>query len=438
MAAEVQNSRARVVVWRAHAPCLGARCREVTESEGGPLQKVRGTKKGNGGREGVATKMHSPPHDWLSLARCLKGKRIIIMGDSTARFEYLTLAFIAHFGMAPSEALPECHKIWGNVNASQVRLPPKAEGCMFGNRYVGKSAFYTFTNELFGGHELCDCYQPQGGLGFEVRLYTPPTEAPAGSEADAGYISYVQWLGSARKPAATFDPARAVHERQRAGRAPSSSGAPAPAPTDWLGPAAPPCPVGQKAAEKAASSAFEMPADAFLRTVVKRMRPTHLIVQCSIWPHRFNHSFWSSLAAAGVEAVHDHGGRVLWQQTLRGYQPACTEQRSRELGWACSPEDVDPTPFVRAGWGIHNVSAIVEPFRRPLTRDDSDVFADRFGVHLKPAPNEAVVRHLVSKTIGCERSAAARGEHAWGVRNPNVECHRLHSHGVDRAPDEVD
>ena len=130
------------------------------ESEGG-LQKVRGTQEAKEGerREGVATKMHSPPHDWLSLARCLKGKRIIIMGDSTARFEYLTLAFIAHFGMAPSEALPECHKIWGNVNASQVRLPPKAEGCMFGNRYVGKSAFYTFTNELFGGHELCDCHR---------------------------------------------------------------------------------------------------------------------------------------------------------------------------------------------------------------------------------------------------------------------------------------
>lgn len=364
--------------------------------------------------------MHPPPHDWLSLARCLKRKRIVIMGDSTARFEYLTLAFIAHFGMAPSEAIPACHKIWGGVNASQVRLPEKAPDCLFGNRYVGKSAFFTFTNELFGGAELCDCYQPQGHLGYELRLYTPPREAPAGAEAEeVGYISYVQWLGSSRKPAATFDPARAVHETQRAANSSDTK----PAPADWLGPAAPPCPVGQ---HRPGSTAFEMPADTFLRTVVKRMRPTHLIVQCSIWPHRFNDSFWQSLAAAGLEAVHDHGGQVLWQQTLRGYKQACTE------GWTCSYDDVDPAPFIRAGWGIHNVSAIVEPFRDPLTRDDSEVFEDT-GVHLKAAPNEAVVRHLIAKTIGCDQSAAgtaaARAEHAWGVRSPNPECHALHSYG---------
>ena len=79
-----------------------------------------------------------------------------------------------------------------------------------------------------------------------------------------------------------------------------------------------------------------------------------------------------------------------------------------------------------------NVSAIVEPFRDPLTRDDSEVFEDT-GVHLKAAPNEAVVRHLIAKTIGCDQSAAgtaaARAEHAWGVRSPNPECHALHSYG---------
>ena len=410
--------------------------------------------------------------DSFSLARCLLQRRVVLIGDSTVRFEYLTLAFLAHFGVLPTEvinaqeaSLPSsCVHLYGSVQEGDLALPPKVadSGCLYGPRSLGRNTYLHFTNALLShkdppAHEICDCYCPEGGIGVENRLYLP--------EHDDGYVALITWQGTTRKPHGSFDPSRAFHEHRCAGLGASNltSSHHCMRSEGWQGPGAPPCPVGQMQPGDA-DTAWDFQVSELLRTVVKRMRPTHLVVQVGWWPHEYGAKFWSELAAAGIEAVRDHGGRAMFRTTAR------PKANCGKRGWElCSAKDPDVTPFVRAGWSIHNTSRILEPMRRAAALaatknstasapgssgstatssygtappEDVALFINGgFDIHLTPEADSQLVRGLMDE-IGCAgtQTAARAGDHdsgrqaaAGAAATPDLDARIRHADLVCRA-----
>merc|ERR1719331_3256996 len=170
----------------------------------------------------------------------------------------------------------------------EVTFPVPTHGCHSPNPY-GIETFYRYSNSLFNGHEACDCYK-FGTWSGTTDTYNS-TENRVYINGDT-MISYFQYFGDVVPPRGTFDISPLLEQPPKV---PQQT-----------------CPIGQFPGKW--SWAQTLPD--FLRTVVKKSKPTHVIVSASFWPilpHDL--AFWNNVADAGAEAVRDSGGHIFWQTT---------------------------------------------------------------------------------------------------------------------------
>merc|ERR1719491_1182509 len=146
---------------------------------------------------------------------CLAGKRIVFIGPSTSKFDYLTLAYYAEYGTWPlQDGILYGAGAWGpnpldegtcthssTAMPPHVTLPMPKPGCQSPNPYGAETCF-RYTNTIFNGHEACDCYE-FGTWSTASDIYNS-TENRVYINGNT-MISYFQYMGDAIPPRGTFD-----------------------------------------------------------------------------------------------------------------------------------------------------------------------------------------------------------------------------------------
>eukprot|EP00927_Polykrikos_kofoidii_P066185 TRINITY_DN61832_c0_g1_i1.p1 TRINITY_DN61832_c0_g1~~TRINITY_DN61832_c0_g1_i1.p1 ORF type:complete len:346 (+),score=31.80 TRINITY_DN61832_c0_g1_i1:57-1094(+) len=302
------------------------------------------------------------PAEEVALRQCASGKRIVYIGDSTFRYEYMAMAYFIEHGRWPTgsntlnpDPSSEMNVIsyFRTVGVPQYPLIP---GCVSGGGQVWEP-LYRYTNALLNNNEACDCFRMdndgQGTTATENRMY----KSADGSVS----VSYFQWFGEMASPRGTMDILARASKH-----------------------IAPACPPGQKLS---GSSEWRMDLPAFVSTVVRQLRPTHLIIALAWWPSpHLDQSFWSSLATAGAAAVSDTGGIVYWRTTPKPHGQTAPSETFSQYGHF----------FQQAGWQIYSAEAFIDQL---LTfRSNKDVFWD--GMHLSSQGNCYTARAFLRNICG--------------------------------------
>jgi len=307
---------------------------------------------------------------------CLTNKRIVFVGPSTAKMDYLALAFFAEYGWWPSED----QVLFGLPGQSQWGVNPLDEGGIPMSPAVAAAAatpvfkpgctgagteelVMRYTNYMLNGHETCDCHEFGTWKGAydmynstENRLYNNGNTM----------ISYFQWFGDIVQPRGTFDisPLLSIPAR----------------------PALQQCPVGQFPGKWA----WNMPVAKFLTDVIRHARPTHLVLSTSFWPITpTNKQFWDEIADAGVQAVMDSGGEVIWKTT---------PQRAKFIPSDHPPyvsPRLDMTTFGQKGWKLFPAQQVVSQFQGYQANDA--MFYDF--AHLRPAAQCFLVQNFLETHV---------------------------------------
>jgi hypothetical protein len=252
-----------------------------------------------GQSEKLSTQKNASTHDashadeqQKKLHSCLNGKRLVFIGPSTSKFDYLALAYFAEYGVWPiQDNVATAHGTGPNplyewnvrnvvIGHVQGNLPPEVvtsahqAGCI----PCGETeTFIRYTNWILNGHEVCDAHH-NGDWTAATDIYNA-TENRIYMNG-ATMISYFQWFGDVVPPRGTFDispmlrqPPQVVH---------------------------PMCPVGQFPGKWA----WSLSLVDFIQNVIRYARPTHLVISAAFWPaHPENVQFWDSLAHAGKLSV---------------------------------------------------------------------------------------------------------------------------------------
>lgn len=310
----------------------------------------------------VAAAVNASGMTQAQLRQCLANKRVVFVGTSTLRYEYLTLAYFAEYGTWPSDmrnvhfGQPPAQRLGPTpLNEQEVlwssQLPPEAispraaaVGCKRDD--LKWESFYRYTNLLFNGHEVCDCYRygNQYVNTTENRLYTSAT-------GDVK-LAYFQWWGQYSSPRGMC-PLQAF---TAPGSAPQT------------------CPAG----EGLGAFTWQVPVADFVASAVAQIAPTHLVMNADWWPvEKLGQPFWAQLAAAGAGAVKPSSGRAFFKQS-----PA---------KGARQPNYVDMTPFTANGWQVYNAAQIVGEIQASWPVEQ--IFFD--DMHLTPAANV----HLQSRFV---------------------------------------
>lgn len=293
-----------------------------------------------------------------ALHSCLSGKRIVFIGPSTSKFDYIALAYFAEYGKWPLEDQvvtgpattgPNPLYEWnvrnvlkaGGYLPEEVKAVQNVAGC---NQGGGTETFMRYTNHILNAHEVCDCHQNGDWKGAgdwynatENRVY----------QKDTTMISYFQWFGDTVPPRGTVDispalqnPAQAVHLT---------------------------CPVGQFPGKWA----WTMTLTDFIQNVVKYANPTHVVISAAFWPTKpENAVFWDGLAQAGAAAVQHTNGQVFWRTT-----PQRTDHPSTDPATL-----VDTARFLQNGWKVFPAQQIVLTYQGQ--RHNDEMFYDY--THLRP------------------------------------------------------
>lgn len=300
-----------------------------------------------------AVKSIDPQHS------CLDNQRIVFLGPSTSKADYLALTFFAEYGRWPDQALVHFGEegVWAGSGPNPLygpqleygfkikgEAPPKPVGpCKAGSA----EEFHWYSNRILNGHEVCDCYKVGGWEGpLDVNNQTENRVYSNGKTT----IAYFQWFGDVVSPRGTF--------------------------SFWPLQQMPPQPVQQQcpAGQFRGSWEWSMPLAQFISSTVVHFQPTHLVVDAAFWPIQpDNKLFWDGVANAGVSAVLNTHGKVLWRTApTRADYPSTGEHSSK----------VDTSGFTRKGWQLYDASEIVKEYEAQVAPQDSKIFLD--STHLLP------------------------------------------------------
>jgi len=308
------------------------------------------------------------------LSSCLADKRIVFIGPSTSKADYIALAYFAEYGIWPTQDVVAFGQgqygpnpiSEGVVASSVLPLPPivtmptwKA-GCQ-SPVPGGCETYMRYSNNIFNGHEACDCYE-FGTWSAPADLYNS-TENRVYLNGKT-MISYFQYFGDVVPPRGTFDITPLLQVP--------------PQPIQQT------CPVGQFPGTW--SWAKTLPD--FLRTVVRQSKPTHVVVSSSFWPITpLNKAFWDDVAAAGAESVMDTKGTVIWKSTPQRIHESMQHRY-------VSPR-LDMTPFGANGWHLFPAGQIVETLQGA---GPNDAFFYDFA-HIRPIPQCHVMQALLAAHV---------------------------------------
>ncbi|KAI7840403.1 hypothetical protein COHA_005834 [Chlorella ohadii] len=258
--------------------------------------------------------------------QCLASKRLVFVGDSITRYQYLTLLHFLDRGE------------WPHPTGNQPGQPSVANE----HEWASWNAFLRGTSRLFGGRELCDCYREDLFEYFDPRFRRFVTWKPPEDEKfenrhyRSGNISVSHFTF-------TTEP-NTVHGHF--GFPPYENGRK-------------PC---KPAACRAAADWSYRLVDA-LRKPVAAMQPTHLVLNSGLWgsSNAFGNKTWQNIARAGRTAVAAQQGRAIWRTT------------TASLGKNAAGRDHDKLALAHttaAGWGVLDAWAITSPLLQlpPIVR----------------------------------------------------------------------
>lgn len=299
--------------------------------------------------------------------------RIVFIGPSTSKFDYLALAYFAEYGSWPvedkvpignGESGPNPMYEWNvrEVQKAGGPLPPAVQinrtvpGCIGGG---GTETFMRYTNHILHGHEVCDCHQNGNWKGpgdyynsTENRVYVN----------NGLVLSYFQWFGDTVSPRGTADISQALGGQPQ---------------TMHLQ-----CPVGQFPG----SWAWTQALSSFLTNVIQYANPTHLVISAAFWPSPPSAStFWDDLAQAGTTAVQRSKGAVFWRTTPQRMDKTLIDPAS----------SVNTQRFLDKGWHIFPAQQIVANLQG--SSKDSDIYYDY--THLKPVPATNLVQNWLQQNV---------------------------------------
>lgn len=105
------------------------------------------------------------------LHSCLDGKRIVFIGPSTSKLDYLALTFFAEYGRWPDQdtVFYEQPGKWSGTGPNPLfaptleygmkikgqKKPAPVKGCKRGST----EEYLRYSNSILNGHEVCDCYK---------------------------------------------------------------------------------------------------------------------------------------------------------------------------------------------------------------------------------------------------------------------------------------
>jgi len=297
------------------------------------------------------------------LHACLQGKRIVFIGPSTSKFDYLSTAFFAEYGRWPSDAqVQNMQGLYGPnlLNEQEVGawvtkqvalgliLPP-GPGCT--QSEPTWEEYYKYSNALLNGKETCDCYRygmwkgPIDGYNTtENRVYHNGNTM----------LAYFNWMGDVVQPRGTFD------------ILPTLRSPPAPV--------YPQCPIGQFPG----GWSWGMTMENFLSLVVRTARPTHVVLSTAFWPlnNLANTAYWEGIAKAGVTSVSDTGGKIIWRNTPQRTDGVPPHHYATPR---LQPQIVQS--MTNQGWQFFDAAATINAFKGVAPWES--VFYDN--AHLQPA-----------------------------------------------------
>ena len=319
-----------------------------------------------------------------ALLPMLAGKRILIIGDSTSRYEYLSLAYLAEYGMfaegnnvtcsssgvrgpnpifeglvTSSRAAPDVARCimeglqWSTASNGTAFDPAIPGSCSTGqDRWI---RYYKYTSSMLNGGEACDCYRSHisKGSAIENRAFRRSSIS----------ITYVQWFGKVMDPHGS----RSLTLLDRGG-----SGADGRiCPTGW-----------------GSNWTWRCRLDHCLQAEVYELRPTHLFMSVGYWKNPANFStFLNSVANASAYLRRTLGTEVFWRTTpgpRHGAKP-----------W--NPDATTLEMFSRSGIRIWDAKNAVSELQERRKLEDGVVFAD--GIHLSPWMQNYLVGKLVPTLI---------------------------------------
>jgi len=309
---------------------------------------------------------------------CLNGQRIVFIGPSTSKFDYLALTYFAEYGRWPEEEIVQFGKPgqwygsgpnplygsnleYGMDTKGQAPTPP-VHPCKTGSA----EKFLWYTNKILNGHEVCDCYKEGGWQGpIDVNNQTENRVYDNGNTM----IAYFQWFGDVVQPRGTFS----LWPLQQRPRAPYH----------------PQCPAGQFKG----SWDWSMTLPQFISSTVSAFSPTHLVIDAAFWPIQpTNTVFWDAVAQTGLSAVLSTQGKVLWRTAPTRLDYPIPEHS----------RDVDTASMVVKGWKLYDASGIVMEYRQhdPLfagSKEDKDVFQDT--THLTPKAQSFLMKNFLNRHV---------------------------------------
>ncbi|KAL4440174.1 hypothetical protein ABPG75_003175 [Micractinium tetrahymenae] len=256
--------------------------------------------------------------------RCLAGKRLVFVGDSVTRYQYLTLLHFLERGTWPAPL--------GGV--------PGEPSVANEHEWPSWNDFLRGTSRLFNGHELCDCFRADWvpGSGWkpaeedkhENRFYRRRLGAAAGGDIFVSHITYTTYPNKMHGHYG-FPP----YLKGRRPCAPATCDFPA----DWA----------HHLAEGLAGP-------------IKDLRPTHLVLNSGLWASSNMLPDWPAIAAAGAAAVAPQGGRAIWRGT--------TANRGRKVPVHPGHDAMAIEHTRAAGWDLLDAYNITQPLlamkRRPM------------------------------------------------------------------------
>lgn len=345
-------------------------------------------------------------------AACLERKRIVYIGDSTARYEYLAVALLAHHGVLPpagtaavresnsappslpcTNGLPSpLYERWvvDTYKRDRASLPatltsprPAADGCS--KSWDDWDLYYRLSDEIFGGREACDCWRARCCRdAFESRVYR-------GKDVS---ISYHAWYGDLNPMRGTWDTVALAAGGGAMGRggARRGTGSPAPSARQPRGV----CPAGQRG-----NVTWELSVASFVKSLVRPgiLPPTHIILSPG-WhsTERYSRRDWEAIRAAGARAMRA-GARVFWRTTPRPFNMT-KEEEAYVLGLRgirTTLEDRNASWFAAAGWDVYPAHEIVRRYDELAGRSAAGFMNDH--VHLTTAATRHLVGELLSRVL---------------------------------------
>lgn len=282
----------------------------------------------------------------------LNGTRIAFIGDSTMRYQYLTLAYFLEHGEWPDTSPNKPSILWeGSVSGSKLYRSNGAivgkAGCNISDLdsvYMAQwTQFYQFTNSAFGEHEKCDCYRSNIHNSIENRLYSFRNVS----------LAYFQYFGDCAWPRGTSNFQNKFNISCRPGMC--------------------------------CRQRWEVAIGDFLSSTLNFFQPTHVILNLGLWktPHKSLHCRNVSDKKL-IRSVNSASSKGFIRSSVKVWRttPLRSSKQRRAYGLVRATK-VKVSPLTERGWSILDAFSHVNLLQRKY--GERQVFVDHS--HLSPMAN---------------------------------------------------